>query len=103
MGTQLPPRPHWDVREQFFGTLGVLETERKYYSWMNAQTKETKRVDSKREITIEAVEAFLTSIEEKKPFSMVRNAADSTLTAILGRMACEKRREVTWKEMLQNV
>lgn len=93
---------HWDVREQFFGTLGVLETERKYFSWMNAQTKETKRVDSKREITIDALEAFLTSVMGNKPFSMGKDAAESTLTALLGRMACEKRREVTWDEMMKS-
>jgi hypothetical protein len=31
---------------------------------------------------------------------MWKSSADSTLTAILGRMAIEKKREVTWDEMM---
>jgi hypothetical protein len=31
---------------------------------------------------------------------MTKDAAESTLTSILGRMAYETRREVTWKEMM---
>jgi len=102
LGTQLPPRPYWDVKEQFFGTLGVLETERSYYVWTPAGQKRGTQVDSKREITIDAVENFFASIVEGKPFSMAIDAAESTLTALLGRMAIEQRREVTWDEMLRS-
>jgi myo-inositol 2-dehydrogenase/D-chiro-inositol 1-dehydrogenase len=101
LGTQLPPRPYWDVKEQFIGTNGVLETARTYYSWSPADAKEVKRVDSKREITIDAVEAFFASIVDRKPYSMAKDAVDATLTSILGRMAAENRREVTWQEMLR--
>ncbi len=102
LGTQLPPRTYWDVKEQFFGTLGVIETERKYYKWYDARKNETVRVDSKREITIDAVEAFLNAIVTNTPYSMAKSSAESTLTAILGRMAIEKRREVTWDEMMRS-
>ena len=37
-----------------------------------------------------------------KPRNMAFDAADSTLTSLLGRMAIETRREVTWEEMLQS-
>jgi len=101
MGTQLPPTPYWDVKEQFIGTKGALETTRTYYSWMEAGKKDVTRVESKREITIDAVEAFFTSIVEKKPYSMAKDAVDATLTSILGRIAAEKRHEVTWEEMIR--
>ncbi len=104
-----------DVKEQFYGSKGMLETARTYYKWhgpiptsplTNADDLRDRslieRADSKREITIDAVEAFFTSIVEGKPFSMARDAAESTLTAILGRMAHEYRREVTWEEMMRS-
>ncbi len=101
MGTQLPPQGYWDVKEQFFGTLGSLETERKYYQWFDAARKNTVKVESKREITIDAVEAFLTSILAGRPYSMVQTSAESTLTALLGRAAIEQKREVTWNELIR--
>jgi len=101
LGTQLPPAPYWDVKEQFIGTRGALETTRNYYSWMEAGKKDGTKVESKREITIDAVEAFFTSIVDQKPYSMAKDAANSTLTSILGRIAAEKRHEVTWGEMLK--
>ena len=102
LGSQLPPRPYWDVKEQFFGTKGMLETERQYYKHMDAASGKWKEVHSKREITIDAVEHFLACILEKKPFSMAMDAANSTLTSILGVMAVDMRREVTWDEMMKS-
>ena len=55
----------------------------------------------KREITIDAVEAFFTSILEHKPYNLAQAAAEATLTSILGRMAYEKGREVSWEEMMR--
>jgi myo-inositol 2-dehydrogenase / D-chiro-inositol 1-dehydrogenase len=104
-----------DVREQFFGSKKVLETARTYYklhgpvasSWLTNDdklddTSLIERVPSKREITIDAVEAFYSSILEGKPRNMSQDAGTSTLTSILGRMAYESGREVTWDEMLQS-
>jgi hypothetical protein len=45
------------VKEQFFGTEGILETERQYYQSHRAEDNDVV-VKSKREITIEAVEAI---------------------------------------------
>ena len=50
----------------------------------------------------DAVAAFYQSILDGKPISLWETAAESTLTAILGRMACEQKREVTWEEMMQS-
>jgi predicted dehydrogenase len=101
LGTQLPPAPYSNVKEQFIGTHGVLETARTYYSFFEAGKKDPATVASKREITIDAVEAFFSSIAEKTPYNMTKDAVDATLTAILGRVAAERRHEVSWEEMLK--
>lgn len=104
-----------DVKEQFFGPKGVLETARTYYKLHGPiaaarltnddkleDTSLIQKVASKREITIDAVEAFYTSILEGKPYNMSQEAGMSTFTSILGRMAYESHREVTWDEMLRS-
>ena len=98
--TQLAVKRYWDVKEQFFGTEGVLETERKYYKWHRGE-QDDLRVESKREITIDATEAFVSDILAGKPRNMAFDAADSTFTSLLGRMAIETRREVSWEEMME--
>ena len=99
--TQLAVKRYWDVKEQFFGTEGVLETERKYYQWHRG-AGDVLEVKSKREITIDAVEAFVNDILAGKPRNMAVDAANSTFTSLLGRIAIENRREITWEEMLQS-
>jgi len=101
-----------DVREQFYGSKGVLETTRVYYklhgpqpnsSYPNADDLRDRslmeRQESVREITIDAVQAFFEGIVNNKPINMTKTSAESTLTAILGGMAVAKKREVTWDEM----
>jgi predicted dehydrogenase len=87
------------VDEQFFGTEGTIETHRKYYRWSRPGEKPAQ-VDSKREITIDAIERFLTRIVEGKPENNAAMAAESTLTSLLGRMAIDTGRRVTWEELL---
>jgi myo-inositol 2-dehydrogenase/D-chiro-inositol 1-dehydrogenase len=103
-----------DVKEQFYGSKGVLETARTYYKLHGPiaasrllnddQLEDTSlihKVASRREITIDAVEAFFTSIVSGKPYNMSQEAGLSTFTSILGRMAYESQREVPWDEMLR--
>jgi len=99
--TQLAVKHYWDVKEQFFGTEGILETERQYYKWHRAEDSDVV-VKSKREITIDAVEAFVSDVLAGKPRNMAFDAADSTFTSLLGRMAIETGHEVTWDEMLRS-
>jgi predicted dehydrogenase len=102
LGTQLPANHYADVKEQFFGSLGSLETNRRYYKWFKTSPRNPVTVEAKREITIDAVEAFLNSVLTGKPINMVQIAAESTLTSILGRMAGEQKREVSWEEMMRS-
>jgi predicted dehydrogenase len=101
VATQLAVKRYWDVSEQFFGTEGVLETERKYYKWHRGPGDEVV-VKSSREITIDAIEAFLDRVLTGNPENMGISAAESTLTSLLGRMAIEQKREVTWEEMMRS-
>jgi hypothetical protein len=48
------------------------------------------------------VEAFYTRILEGIPRNMSHDAAISTFTSLLGRMAYEYEREVTWEEMMRS-
>jgi predicted dehydrogenase len=104
-----------DVREQVLGSKGLLELARTYYKWhgpipssplKNADDLRDRSLiekgESAREITIDAVEAFFTSIIERKPHNMAKEAADATLTSLLGRMAYEKKREVSWEELMKS-
>jgi len=104
-----------DVKEQFFGSAGMLETARTYYKWhgpvANSPYKNAddltdssliERRNSKREITIDAVEAFFASIRDVKPYNMAPIAANATFTALLGRTAYQQKREVSWEELLKS-
>lgn len=101
------------VKEQLFGSKGLIEVARTYYRFhapnansplRNADDLEDKtlieQMESRRDITADAVEHFFRCIVEGRQFNMTKAAAESTLTAILGRTAIEKKREVTWEELL---
>jgi myo-inositol 2-dehydrogenase/D-chiro-inositol 1-dehydrogenase len=104
-----------DVKEQLLGSKGLIETSRSYYklhapewnwNYPNADDLRDRslveRQDSRREITNDATEAFFKSIIQRKPYHMWKSSAESTLTAILGRMTIEKKREITWDEMMSS-
>jgi len=94
------------VNEQFFGTEGTIETSRQYYRWHRpgagpgGQTG-VEEVRSKREPTFDAVEYFMDHVLGGKPENSTVTAAESTLTAMLGLLAVETRRVVTWDEMMR--
>lgn len=103
------------VKEQLYGSKGLLEVARTYFKYhapgaqsplRNADDLEDKslveQMESRRDITADAVEHFFKCIIEKRPFNMTKVAVESTLTAIMGKMAIEKRREVTWDEVMQS-
>jgi len=100
VATQLTPGRYRDVREQFFGAAGVLETQRTYYKWDRGEG-EVVKVNSKREITTDAVEDFLDKVLANRPENTAISGCESTFTALLGRMAIDARREVTWEDMMR--
>lgn len=104
-----------DVKEQFYGSKGMLETSRKYFGLHgmtpNARIKSdddlrdtslVEKEDSPSDITGEATASFFKGILAGEAIDMTKTSCNSTLTAILGRMAIDTRREVAWDEMLRS-
>lgn len=89
-----------DVVEQFFGEKGMVETSENHWRYWRGRGDETTE-KSPRNISIDSVEAFVKRVSEGKPENTGVRGAESTLTAILGRMAMDARREVTWDEMMK--
>jgi predicted dehydrogenase len=99
-GMTLAPPGYRDVVEQFFGEKGVIETSEKHWRHFRGPGQETVE-QSPRNITIDSVAAFVERVRTGKVENTAVRGAESTLTAIMGRMAMDKRREVTWDEMMR--
>ncbi|MEO8027693.1 MAG: Gfo/Idh/MocA family oxidoreductase [Bryobacteraceae bacterium] len=96
---QITPRPFRKVGEEFTGTKGVLETSRERLIHHNppSGSKEAEVIASKRDITYDAVENFLSRIQNNDPENVGERSGLSTLIAILGRTSIYAGREATWK------
>lgn len=99
-GTTLAPPGYRDVVEQFFGASGVIETSENHWRHFRAPGQETYE-KAPRNIAVDAVVEFVKHVTEGTPQNNAIRGAESTLTAILGRMAMDARREVTWDEMMK--
>ena len=53
-------------------------------------------------LTIDSLGAFVRRVAEGKPENTGVRGAESTLTAVLGQMAIDLKREVTWEEMMKS-
>ena len=100
-GTTLAPPGYRDVSELFFGETGMIETSENFLRHFKGPGQETIE-KTPRNLTIDAVTEFVRRISEGKPENTAVRGAESTLTAILGRMAMDARREVTWAEMMKS-
>ncbi|MFN0165121.1 MAG: Gfo/Idh/MocA family protein [Bryobacteraceae bacterium] len=100
-GTSLAPPGYRDVVEQFFGPKGMIETSENHWRHYRSRGDETFE-KTPRNLTIDAVTEFVSRIAQGRPENTAIRGAESTLTAILGRMAMDARREVTWDEMMKS-
>jgi predicted dehydrogenase len=101
IGCMMAPRWYREVKEQFFGVNGMVETHREFWRHYRGPNDMVEEKAS-REITIDALEEFVHRIRDGKPANAALTGAESTLTAILGRMAVDQGREVTWEEMMKS-
>ncbi len=100
-GTQLAPQFYRDVREVFLCSEGVIETARHY--WTHHQGKGDAVTENEpRDITADALAEFIQRIRTGNPENTGVRSAESTLTAIMGRMAIDQKREVTWEEVMRS-
>ena len=93
---QISPRPFGRVGEEFTGTTGVIATSRARMEHIKGPG-DTERMESKRDITMDGIEGFLTRIQTGNVENVAERSAISTLFAILGRTAIYEKREATWK------
>jgi len=93
---QITPRGFNRVGEEFTGTKGVILTSRaKMVHVKGVNDEET--IPSKRDITMDGIEGFLTRVQSGNVENVAERSAISTLFAILGRTALYTGREATWK------
>ena len=93
---QISPAGFRRVGEEFTGTKGLIETSRERMVHRKA-AKDVETMTSTRDITNDAIEAFLTRVINGEVENVAERAAISTLFAILGRTAIYQNREATWK------
>ncbi len=101
IGTTVAPSFHRDVYERYFGDTGIIETASEYWKHYRGRD-DVFEEKSPRNVTTDALDAFVKRIANDEPENTIVRGAESTLTAILGRMAMEARREVTWDEMMKS-
>jgi predicted dehydrogenase len=99
VGTTLAAPGFRDVYEQFHGPAGTIEVSENYFKLLRGLKPEIDEKPS-RNISIDSIAAFVRRIAEGTPENTGVRGVESTLTALLGRMAMDSRREVTWEEML---
>ena len=61
-----------------------------------------EKEESIKDITLEATTIFFNGVLKGEALDMTKTSVESTLTALLGRMAMETKREVTWDELLRS-
>lgn len=93
---QISPAGFRRVGEEFTGTTGLIETSRERMVHRKPP-KEVETMESKRDITNDAIELFLTRVLSGEVENVAERSAISTLFAILGRTAVYQGREATWK------
>jgi myo-inositol 2-dehydrogenase / D-chiro-inositol 1-dehydrogenase len=104
-----------DVKEQFYGSKGMLETSR-WYMKLHGMTPDVRyksaddlrdkslmeKEDSASDITGEATAEFFKGIANGEALDMTKSSINSTLTALMGKMAIETKREITWTDLMKS-
>jgi predicted dehydrogenase len=99
--TQFAKGGYGHVAETFIGEKGAIETSRRGYTLWNGG-QEPVRATTSYDITMDGVKLFLAGVRGEAPKeNMAFAAAESTLTAILGRVAIETGKEAKWEEVIR--
>jgi myo-inositol 2-dehydrogenase / D-chiro-inositol 1-dehydrogenase len=97
VGSQVAPPYYRTNNERFLCEKGVVETAREY--WAKYLTKTPVTETAPHDITEDALADFIRRVAAGKVENTAARSAESTMTAILARMACDARREVRWEEL----
>jgi len=98
-GSQITPPFFRSAIEQFYGAIGVIETSRQYWTHYR-DTSDAATETIPEDITANAVNEFIHRVRSGTPENTGVRSAESTLTAIMGRMAIDLQREVSWQEVM---
>lgn len=99
VGSYLSPSFYREVYERYFCDSGVVETARGYWRYHRGP-RDVVEERSPHDITIDALGEFFGRIQDGNPANTGVRGAESTLTALLGQMAIDRRAEVSWDEMM---
>lgn len=93
--------------ERFWGTKGASETHHRgpnkiMYNSSDKQPWDSGVTDSLDTAVANKAKAFVESIKQNKFDNQAEQGAETTLTAILGRTAAYRGREVTWDEIVKS-
>lgn len=100
-GSQITPPFFRSAMEQFYGATGVIETSRQYWTHYRGDHDSVTETIAE-DITRNAIDEFIARIRDGIPENTGVRSAESTLTAIMGRMAIDLKREVTWEETMSS-
>lgn len=93
----------WDACERFFGSKGISESHYVYGVRIHGEEPWDAGVDDALKLAdAEKERAFIESILSGRFHNEAAQGAESTLSAILGRMAAYTRKEVSWDEVLRS-
>jgi predicted dehydrogenase len=108
----------FDVNERFFGTLGTSNSPysgglgiegAKPWRWSGSENTQQKEFsaagtfsDNLAEADAEKHKGFINSIASGQFHNQAELGVESSLSAMLGRMAMDLKREVTWDELLRS-
>ena len=101
VGSHITPPFFREVHERIYGSDSMIEMARHYWKHYRGRD-DVLHEEPPRNIDHDSVEAFLMRVAEGKTENVGIRGAESTLTAILGRMAMDTGRTVTWDEMMQS-
>lgn len=93
---QLTPSGAGRIGEEFTGTKGGIMTSRSKMTHIRGP-REQEVIPAKRDITMDALELFISRVINGEVENVAERSAISTLFAILGRTALYNQREATWK------
>jgi myo-inositol 2-dehydrogenase / D-chiro-inositol 1-dehydrogenase len=93
---QMSPPGFGRIGEEFTGTKGGILTSRSKMTHIRGP-REQEVIASKRDITMDALELFISRVINGEVENVAERSAISTLFAILGRTALYNQREATWK------
>lgn len=100
VGSHIMPLFYREVHERVWGSESMVETARGY--WKHYRDRgDVLHQDAPRHIDLDSMEAFVKRIVQGKTENVGIRGAESTLTAIMGRMAMDTGRTVTWDEMMR--